>query len=46
MNFKNQSLENMLENIDEKVHIYHIMMIEMSSEFQNKIRKIYLKNKK
>ena len=45
-NSKNQLLRNMLENIDEKIHIYHITMIKMSSDFQNKIKKIYLKNKK
>ena len=46
MNFKNQLLENTLENIDEKFHIYHIIVIEMLSNFQNKIKKIYLKDKK
>ena len=44
--FKNQSSENTLENIDNEIHIYHIIMIEMSSDFQNKIKKIYLKDKK
>ena len=46
MNSKNQSFENTLENIDKKIHIYHIIVIEMSSDFQNKIKRIYLKNKK
>src|SRR5947207_3365762 len=46
MNFKNQLLENTLENIDKKIHIYHIIVIEISSDFQNKIKKVYLKNKK
>ena len=46
MNSKNQLLENILENIDEKIHIYHITVIEISSDFQNKIKKVYLKNKK
>ena len=36
----------MLENIDDEIHIYHITMIEMLSDFQNKIKKIYLKDKK
>ena len=45
-NSKNQLLRNILENIDEKIHIYHIIVIEMSSDFQNKIKRIYLKNKK
>ena len=36
----------MLENIDEKIHIYHITVIEMSSDFQNKIKRVYLKDKK
>src|SRR6266480_4174016 len=44
MNFKNQLLENTLENIDEKIHIYHIIVIKMSFDFQNKIKKVYLKN--
>ena len=46
MNVKNQLLENMLENINKKIHIYHIIVIEMLSDFQNKIKKVYLKNKK
>ena len=46
VNSKNWLLENMLENIDEKIHIYHITVIKMSSDFQNKIKKVYLKNKK
>ena len=45
-NSKNQSLENMLENIDEKIHIYHIIVIKMLFDFWNKIKKVYLKNKK
>ena len=44
--FKNWLLENMLENIDEKIHIYYIIVIEMLSDFQNKIKKVYLKDKK
>ena len=36
----------MLENINEKIHIYHIIVIEMLSDFQNKIKKVYLKDKK
>src|SRR5205814_3599772 len=44
--FKNQSFRDMLENIDKKIHIYHIIIIEMSSDFQNKIKKVYLKDKK
>ena len=36
----------MLENIDEKIHIYHIIVIEMLFDFQNKIKKAYLKDKK
>src|SRR5436189_3225406 len=43
---KNQLLENMLENIDKEVHIYHITVIKMSSDFQDKIKKAYLKDKK
>src|SRR5436190_1885869 len=46
VNSKNQSLKNILENIDKKIHIYHIIMIKMSSDFQNKIKKVYLKDKK
>ena len=46
MNSKNQLLENTLENIDKKIHIYHIIVIKMLSDFQNKIKKVYLKNKK
>ena len=46
VNAKNQLLENILKNIDEKIHIYHIIMIEMLSDFWNKIKKIYLKDKK
>ena len=30
----------MLENIDKKIHIYYIIVIEMLSDFQNKIKKI------
>src|SRR5204863_5966548 len=45
-NFKNQSLRNTLENIDKKIHIYHIIVIKISFDFQNKIKKIYLKDKK
>ena len=45
-NFKNQLLRNILENIDEKIHIYHIIIIKISSDFWDKIKKIYLKNKK
>ena len=44
--FKNWLLKNMLENIDEKIHIYHIIVIKILSDFQNKIKKIYLKDKK
>src|SRR5436190_21475702 len=44
VNSKNQSLRNTLENIDEKIHIYHITVIEISSDFQNKIKRVYLKN--
>ena len=36
----------MLENIDKKVHIYYIMMIEMLLDFRDKIKKAYLENKK
>ena len=46
MNSKNQLLEDILKNIDDEIHIYHIIVIEMSSDFQNKIKKVYLKNKK
>ena len=46
VNSKNWLLRNILENIDKKIHIYHITMIEMLSDFQNKIKKIYLKDKK
>src|SRR5947207_13745804 len=46
VNSKNQLLENILENIDEKIHIYYIIMIKISSNFQNKIKKVYLKDKK
>ena len=46
MNSKNWSLKNTLENIDEKIHIYHITVIKMSSDFQNKIKKVYSENKK
>ena len=46
VNAKNWLLENILENIDEKIHIYHIIMIEMLFDFQNKIKKVYLKDKK
>ena len=45
-NSKNQLLENILENIDKKIHIYYIIVIEMLSDFQNKIKKTYLKDKK
>jgi len=45
-NFKNWSLRNTLENIDKKIHIYHITVIKMLSDFQNKIKKVYLKDKK
>ena len=37
---KNQSLKNILKNIDKKIHIYHIIVIKMSFNFQNKIKKI------
>ena len=43
---KNQPLENTLENIDKEVHTYHTTVIKMSPEFQDKIKKIYMKNKK
>ena len=33
MNSKNWLLENMLENIDDEIHIYHITVIEMSFNF-------------
>ena len=33
VNSKNQSLEDMLENIDEKIHIYHIIIIKMLFDF-------------
>ena len=46
MNAKNWSLRNTLENIDKKIYIYHITVIEMLSDFQNKIKKVYLKDKK
>ena len=46
MNFKNQLFRNTFENIDDKIHIYHIIVIKMSSDFWNKIKKVYLKNKK
>src|SRR5436190_9495701 len=45
-NSKNQLLRNTLENIDKKIHIYHITVIKMLSDFQNKIKKVYLKDKK
>ena len=45
-NSKNWLLENILENIDKKIHIYHITVIKMSSDFWDKIKKVYLKNKK
>ena len=45
-NSKNQLLRNMLENIDDKIYIYHITVIKMLSDFQNKIKRVYLKNKK
>src|SRR5436190_24070146 len=45
-NSKNQLFKNILENIEKKIHIYHIIMIKMSSDFQNKIKKVYLKDKK
>ena len=44
--FKNWLLEDTLENIDEKIYIYHITVIEMLSDFWDKIKKIYLKDKK
>ena len=40
---KNQPLDDTLKNIE--IHIYHTTVIEMSSEFQNKIKKIYSENK-
>src|SRR5436190_402016 len=46
MNSKNQSLRNMLENIDNEIHIYHITVIKMLLDFQNKIKRVYLKDKK
>ena len=46
VNSKNQLLENILENIDKKIYIYHIIIIKMLSDFWNKIKKIYLKDKK
>ena len=45
-NSKNQSFRNTLENINNEIHIYHIIMIKMSFNFQNKIKKVYLKDKK
>ena len=45
-NSKNWLLRNILENIDKKIYIYHIIMIKMLSDFQNKIKRVYLKNKK
>ena len=36
----------MLENIDDEIHIYHITVIEMLSDFQDKIKRVYLKDKK
>ena len=46
VNSKNWLSENTFENIDNEIHIYHIIVIEMLSDFQNKIKKVYLKNKK
>ena len=46
MNSKNQLLENIFENIDDEIHIYHIIVIEMLSNFQDKIKRVYLKDKK
>ena len=40
---KNQSLDDTLENIE--IHTYHTTVIEMSSEFQNKIKKVYSEDK-
>ena len=36
----------MLQNIDNEIHIYHITVIKMLSDFQDKIKKVYLKDKK
>ena len=44
--FKNWLFENIFKNIDKKIHIYHITMIKMLSDFQNKIKRVYLKDKK
>ena len=46
VNSKNQSFEDTFENINNEIHIYHITVIEMLSDFQNKIKKVYLKDKK
>src|SRR5436189_5632730 len=46
MNSKNQSFRNILENINDEIHIYDITVIEMSAEFQDKIKRVYLKDRK
>ena len=46
VNAKNWLLKNTLENIDKKIHIYHIIVIKILSDFWNKIKKVYLKGKK
>ena len=46
VNSKNWLLRNMLENIDDEIHIYHITVIKMLSDFWDKIKRVYLKDKK
>ena len=46
MNSKNQLLEDTFKNIDNEIHIYYIIMIKILSGFQNKIKRVYLKDKK
>jgi hypothetical protein len=43
---KNRPLGDILEDIDDEVHTYHTTVIEMSSEFRNKIKRAYLEDKR